>query len=96
MREKAMTMPPSVANRATTQSGAGSARDHGNILRRGQPHDLGNLLCGLRKNYSAGRALADAGVVLVQHQVFGTVQDGVASGDLAEMIDKAGQVHRQV
>ena len=83
-------------NRAATESGAGAARNHGNVFGRGQPHDLRNLLSILRENNGAGRALANAGVVLVQHEVFGTVQDGIASGDLAEMIDQAGQVHRQV
>ena len=83
-------------NRAAAKSGAGAARHHGNVLGGGQPHDLGNLFGVLRKDNSAGRALADARVILVQHEVFGAVQDGIASGDLAEMIDKAGQVHRQV
>ncbi len=95
MREKAITMPPCLRDRAATQSGTGAARHHGNVLGGGQPHDLGNLLRSLREDNGAGRALADASVVLVEHEVFGTVQDGIASGDRAQKMDKTGQVHSQ-
>ena len=81
-------------NRASTETGACPARDDGNILGRGQPYNLGNLFSVLRENYGAGRAFANAGIVFVQHQVFGTIKDSIASGNLAELIDKAGQVHR--
>ena len=80
-------------DRAAAQSGSRAASHDRNAGRRRHAHDLGNLLRILREDDSAGRALANARVVLVQHQVFGTVEDGVTSGNLAEVVDDSGQAH---
>ena len=83
-------------NRAATESGTCATRDHSNLLGRGQPHDPGHLFSILREDNRAGRAFPDASVVLIQHQVFGAIQDGIPTGNLAEGIDEGGQIHSQV
>ncbi len=80
---------------AAAQSGARAARHHRHVRGRRQPHDLGNLLRVLRENDCRGRALADAGVILVEHDVFGRVEHGVVPGDPAQLFDEPVGQHKK-
>ena len=80
-------------DRATAQTSARSARHHRHLCRRRQTHNLGDLLGCLGKNHHAGSALAYTRVIFVQHEIFRTVKNGVASGDLPEIFDDLRKSH---
>jgi hypothetical protein len=82
-----------LGNRAAAQSGTCATPDHGNVVRRGQAHNLRNLLGVRRKDDGAWSALADSRVVLVQHHVFRTVKNSVAANNFAEIVKDSRQVH---
>ncbi len=82
-------------DRSATQASARSPRHHWYLDGRGQPHDLRHLLRGLGENHRTRRTLADPRVVLVQHEVFRTIEDGVASGYLPEMFHDLRKGHKE-
>jgi hypothetical protein len=82
-----------LGNRAAAESGTCAAADHGNVVRRGQAHNLRNLLGVGRKDDGAWSALANSCVVFVKHQIFRTVKNSIAASNFAEIVKDSRQVH---
>ena len=75
------------------QPGSGTPWNHRNLFFVGQAQHPRDLLRVLRKHHSSRAALVHAGIILIKHEIFRTVEYSFWTGDFLELAQNRG-VHR--
>ena len=78
---------------AAAEAGAGATGHYRQVEAADYLHHLRHLLGGGRQDYGLGEAALDGGVVLVDQEVFGRVQDVLLPDDGLELADQLAVGH---
>jgi len=78
---------------ASTEARCGSARNDRDPEFVGDPDDFDDMFGGLRKGNEIRGALRKSAIVLIEHQVFGTIKYCVAAKDFAQTFTDGGNRH---